>query len=595
MILTKTQIREFFDFTNITKVLAIIWECSAKLTIARFILLIITAILPLIPLYLMKLLLDAFAADVKPEYNYILYILIGFAVIKLLTIVIGQISIYVNLLQADIVQDHMSKIVITKTINTDIEYFDSDGYHDIFSRAISSSSSRPLQTLGQITGVFQSIVSLVAIIGILFTLHWAIIFVLIVIAAPAAIIRWHYANKMVDLREEQTQKERKAGYFKGVLQGASTAKEVRIFSYGSKLLRTFLDLRWILRTEKRVLYLKQARSLAFSQSFEAIAIIGALGVIAFRAISGNISVGDIAMYYGLFQKGQSGLSTILKSFVSMHESRRYLDHLFQFLELKSKILEPASPAAIPDVVKTIEFKDVHFTYPQTTTEIIKGINFNLEKGQILAIVGENGSGKSTLVKLLTRLYDKNEGQILINGKDITTFGLSDLRKKFTVIFQQFSKYNATVIENIQFADMHKPMEIKKIQQSSEYAHADGFIKRLPSKYKTALGRSFRQGEELSGGQWQKIALSRAFYKDADVIILDEPTSFIDPIAEEDIFTNLREVAKDKILILITHRIYNLKMADNIIVMDKGNIVEQGNHKELIKQDGLFKEMFDKQS
>jgi len=561
----------------------------------RLVILVITAILPLIPLYLMKLLLDAFAEPVRPEFEYILYILIGFAVIKLLTIVIGQVSIYVNLLQSDIVQDHMSKVVITKTINTDLEYFDSDSYHDIFSRAISSSSSKPLQTLGQITGVFQSLCSLVAIIGILFTLHWAIIFVLLVIAAPAAIIRWHYANKIIDLREEQTQKERKAGYLKGVLQGATTAKEVRIFDYGKKMLKTFLDLRWILRTEKRNLYLKQSRSLAFSQSFEAIAVIGALGVIAFRAISGNISVGDIAMYYGLFQKGQSGLSTILKSVVSMHESRRYLDHLFQFLDLDSKISEPKAPEVLPERVESIEFKDVRFKYPQTQKEIIKGVDLKIKRGQILAIVGENGSGKTTLVKLLTRLYDKDKGQILFNGTDISKFTVSDLRRKFTVIFQQFSKYNASVIENIQFADMHSPLQMEKIVESSRYAHAKDFITDLPSKYRTELGRSFRQGEELSGGQWQKIALARAFYKDADIIILDEPTSFIDPIAEEDIFVNLRKVAKDKILILITHRIYNLKLADKIIVMDKGKIVEEGRHEELVAQNGLFAEMFEKQS
>lgn len=589
--------KEIFDFTYVIRILKIIWGATKKLTIIRFTLTIFSAILPLIPYYLMKLLLDAFVdKENLPTMRYIMMILLGFVAVKLTSIIVSQIAVYVNLLQSDIIADHMSEIVINKTINTDLEYFDSDLYHDIFQRAIATSSGRPMQVLSTITLLGQNIITLLSALGVmLIYLHWGVILILVMIALPVALIKWFFTNKMIDLKVAQTQKERKAGYFKGVLTSNLYAKEVRIFSFGEKLLRIFLKLRKVLRDEKRRLYLKQTRSLGVGQAFESITIIAALGLIAHRAIVGAISVGDIAMFYGLFQKSQGCVAQVLSSGVTIHEHRRYLEHLFTFLDLQPKIVDPPQIIPIAEKVDSVSLKNVEFTYPGTNKKVIDDITVDINKGQILAIVGENGSGKTTLIKLITRLYEHDKGEININDKSIKKYSLESLRSKFTVIFQMFAKYNATVTENVQFADMNSKISPARIKESTELAHAKGFIDELPAGYETALGRSFRMGEELSGGQWQKIALSRAFYKDAEVIILDEPTSFIDPLAEEDIFASLRKLSKDKILILITHRIYNLKMADKIIVMDKGKIVEQGNHEELVKKGGLFKEMFDKQS
>ena len=587
--------KELLDFTYIVRILKVVWSCSKKLTAYRFILLFFQALLPLIPLYLMKLLLDAFAAPERPEFSYIVWILVGFAAVKILSIFLANVMSYVGMLQADIVADHMSDIVISKAIETDLEYFDSDVYHDIFQRALAQASGRPLQVLGSITQMVQNGVSLLAILGLLFTLHWAVTIVLLVIAIPVALIRWYYTEKLVGLHERQTQRERKSFYFRQILTVADYAKEVRIFAFGKQLLRRFLGLRSVLRKEKRLLYLKQSWSIGLAQSVEAVAIIFALGFIAMRAIDGVISVGDIAMYYGMFQKGQSNINSVLKSLVSLHENRMYLKHLFDFLDLQKKIIDAPNPIEIPPEVKKIEFENVGFTYPNTKKEVISDVSFTVEKGELLAIVGENGSGKSTAVKLLNRLYEPSSGMIKINGQDISKFRIDDLRQKMTVIFQQFSKYNATVNENIQFADVHKPIDADRVAFSSDQAHASDFINSLPQGYNTQLGRSFHTGEELSGGEWQKIALSRAFYKDADLIILDEPTSFIDPLAEDDIFQNLRAIAKDKILILITHRIYNLKQANRIIVLDNGRIVESGSHSELMAQNGLYKKMFESQN
>lgn len=268
-----------------------VWACSKKLTIARFVFQVLIAVLPLIPLYLMKLLLDAFVADIKPEFNYVLMILLGFAVVKIITIVVNNAMNYVAILQSEVVSDYMATIVLNKTINTDVEYFDSDAYHDIFSRAIAQSGGRPVITLMAVTNFLQCSISLLAIGALLLTLHWAVSLILIFIAIPVALIHWYYTNKTVQLKEEQTQNQRKANYFHLVLSSVEYLKEVRIFNYGKTLLQRFLNLRSELREARRKLYRNQNITIGVVQGFEAVAIISALGFIAMQAVKGNISVG----------------------------------------------------------------------------------------------------------------------------------------------------------------------------------------------------------------------------------------------------------------------------------------------------------------
>jgi len=585
--------KELFDFSSLYKMLQIVWRSSKSLTIWRFSLQLVQSILPLIPIYLLKLLLDAFAVKGQYDFQYIIWILVGFAAVKIVSIIIGNIAAYIAMLQSDVVLDYMSKVVIGKAIETDLAYFDIDAYHDIYQRALGQ-EGRPLQVLGLTTQLMLNGFSLIAIVGLLFSLHWAVAFILFFIALPSAAIRWYFSQKSVRLQEKQTPMARRAGYFRNILTNANYAKEVRIFDYGQHLLDTFLNLRSIIRKERRELFVKQARTMSVAQSLEAVAIVGALGLIAKRAYAGLLSVGDIAMYYQLFQKGQSNINSVLKTLVAVQENKLYIQHLFDFLNLEQQIKSPSSPVPMPAKIDQLSLKNVHFTYPNTQKEVLTDISFTLKKGEIIAIVGENGSGKTTLVKLINRLYEQTKGEILFNNISYTQFELAALRQKITVIFQQFAKYYTTVKENIFLADIHTPANAARTKSAVNYAKATDFIDRLPQQLDTQLGRSFKNGEELSGGQWQKVALSRAFYKNADIIVLDEPTSFIDPIAEADIFDNLRSVAQDKILILITHRIYNLKMCDRILVMDKGRLVEQGSHPDLMQQGGLYATMFEKQ-
>ncbi len=341
---------------------------------------------------------------------------------------------------------------------------------------------------------------------------------------------------------------------------------------------------------------KRARAEIISKTVEITATISIYGFVAYRAANGSITVGDFVMYFQAFQKGQSTMKTMLTSMATVYENRLFLKYIFEFLEIKPQVKNAINPISIPELKEKITFNNVSFIYPSARNgqKALKNINLEFKKGEVIALVGENGSGKTTLIKLLSRLYDVNDGSIQFDNHDVRNLNLNELRQKISVIFQDYSKYHLSVQDNIQIGNMHLPLDEAQIKLSAENTGAAEFIEELPERYDNMLGLRFLKGTELSGGQWQKIALSRAFYKNADIIILDEPTSAIDPLAEHEIFEKFRNLAQDKVLILITHRLYNLKMANKIVVMDKGEVIETGNHETLVKQKGKYFQMFEKQ-
>lgn len=584
-----------FEIQVIFDTLKIVWEASRKHTIIRILLVILNALLPLVPLYLFKLLLDAFSTGQPVKVQQVIYILLAMGALALFMIIIKNIAAYNNSIQSDIITDYMANMMISKSLEIDLEFYDSDSYHDRFSRAMAQGGTKPLAVLGGVTGFFQNAIMLLAIIGLLFTLHWSITIILFIITLPVAYVRYIYSEKLIELQEQQTQPGRITGYYKSILTGGNSAKEVRMFAFGNHLLQRFLDMAYLLRKERRDLYLEQLRWVSIAQSAEIIAMLSALGFIVYKAISGNMTVGDISLYYLAFQKGQGNVSGLMSSAIGLHKQKLTLNYLYEFLNTERKVVEPTLAEPIPPKVKKLSVNNLSFIYPGTTKTVLNNISFEINSGEIFAVVGENGSGKTTLIKLINRLYDPTGGNISYNNIDIKKFNIESLRRKVTVIFQNFSAYALTVKENISLSNIFEPVSFSKVKRAASLAEASKFIEKLPLQYDTQLGRAFKNGHELSKGQWQKIALSRAFYKNGDIVILDEPTSFIDPIAEANIFDNFKKLSHDKILILITHRIYNLRMADKILVMDKGNLVEIGHHNDLIQQNGLYKRMFEKQS
>jgi ATP-binding cassette subfamily B protein len=320
------------------------------------------------------------------------------------------------------------------------------------------------------------------------------------------------------------------------------------------------------------------------------------GFIAYQTLHGRISLGDLVLYYQAFQRGQGFLKGMLGNLAQLYEESLFLSNLYEFLDLQPTVVEPAIPVPVPRLRQQgIVFDAVNFRYPGSVENVLEDVSLYVNPGEKIALVGENGAGKSTLIKLLCRLYDPIQGAISFDGIALRDFQTSDLRREISVLFQDYSHYNLSACENIWFGNVQLPPDHEKIQIASFRAGADTIIRKLPKGYDSILGKWFDEGEELSGGEWQKIALARAFLREAQIVVLDEPTSSLDAKAEYELFTRFRELAREQTAILISHRFSTVRMADRIYVLDKGCIVEHGSHDELLRYDGMYAELFHTQA
>ncbi len=587
------------NYKHIVQALLFVWQSSKKWTILRLILLIVQSVLPLSTLYLIKLVVDSITTTLQLPVaqrdfsDTIIYVLL-FGVIAFINAIANILAQLASETQQQLVADHMSAILQAKSIEIDLEYYENPHYHNTFHRAQKQSLYRPVQLLNSLTSFLQSGLSLTAIAGLLVFLHWSIALVLILSTLPLVIVRLRYSKKLYTWEKSRTSLERESRYLNQLMTDVKFAKEVRIFDFGKVLSDKFSNLRKRLFQEKFNIQKHRSWASFAAHGGEILAVTGTYLFIAYRTVQGNITIGDLVMYFQAFQKGQSLLQTVMRSLVQLYENRLFLNYIFEFLQLQPKIKAAENPSSFPESLKEgIQFENITFQYPLTQKQVLKDISATFPKGKVIALVGENGSGKTTLIKLLCRLYDPDSGSIRLDGIDIKKGDLPQLRSKIAVIYQDFAHYFFTAGENIQISDLQQPSREKMIA-AAQASGVDDFIKQLPNTYDQKLGREFFDGAELSIGQWQKIALSRAFYKDAEIIILDEPTSSIDPLAEHKIFSQLNALKKNKIIILVTHRLYNLKMADKIIVMDAGRIIEKGTHEELVTKEGIYKRMFEKQ-
>jgi ATP-binding cassette subfamily B protein len=356
--------------------------------------------------------------------------------------------------------------------------------------------------------------------------------------------------------------------------------------------------------EVREQLLKESLNIIKKQSFGemvtvaggTLAVFGCYTYIAYRTVHGAITLGDLVMYLGAFSRGQSVLQTLIASMVDIFENSLFLTNLYEFLDLKKNVVEPAYPKPIPSPMRRgIVFDNVSFRYPKTRRMVLKDINLIIRPGDVIGLVGENGSGKTTLIKLLCRFYDPTEGSIELDGISLKQFQTAALRRQMSVIFQNYRRYHVTLRENIWFGDIELPLYDEKIAKAAMDSGLDSVIARFEKGYETIVGKWFEGGEELSIGQSQKLALARALFRDAQLLVLDEPTSALDAKAEYEFFKKIRQMASGRTIILISHRLSTLKMADRIYVLRDKTIVESGNHSELVENGGTYAELFETQA
>jgi ATP-binding cassette subfamily B protein len=481
-------------------------------------------------------------------------------------------------------------------VHADLAYYENSQYYDTLHRAQQEAPYRPTHIVSGLVQVGQSSVGLIALVGLLLSLHWIVAAVLLLAAVPGMFVRLRYSQQLYAWQRQRTSSERQASYIQLLLTNEAHAKEIRLFNLGDLFIQRYRDLRTILRNERMRLVKHRSRNELITQSVGTLVTFGALAYIAYQAVQGILTLGDLVMYYQAFQRGQTYLQNVIGGLASLYEDSLFLTNLYEFLDIQPRIVEPSTPHPLSIPLREgITFEHVCFSYGASDQPVLDDITLTIHPGEHIALVGANGAGKTTLVKLLCRLYDPSAGRITLDGVDLREFNTTDLRRQISVIFQDYAHYQLSARENIWLGNTALPPDDSTIAEAAQAAGADALIDSLPHGYDTRLGNWFDKGYELSIGQWQKIALARAFFRDAQIIVLDEPTSALDAAAEYEVFQQFRRLAARRTTILISHRFSTVRMADRIYMLANGRITEAGSHAELMRQGGEYARLFELQA
>jgi ATP-binding cassette, subfamily B, bacterial len=493
------------------------------------------------------------------------------------------------------VADHVERLIHSRAVTADLSFYESPKYFDTLQRARQSGSQRPAQVTGNILLLGKNLIMLTAVIFLLASINWMLLPILIFAIVPALIVRIYFTRILYEWKRERTPLERRASYFDWLMTSDIHAKELRLNRLGDYLRELYSDIRTQIRSENFRISKRRTFVELFVATVATVVFFAALAYLALQTAEGQNTVGDLVLFLLIFQRAQSMGQEIVSQISRFYEDHLYIGLLFEFLDIRPQIMSPATPISAPiKECPLIELKNVSFNYPGCQDRVLDSINMVVRPGQVVALVGANGSGKTSLIKLLTRLYDPSSGQILLNKRDARDYHIDEYRRIFSVIFQDFSRYAETVRENIRFGDIHLSPESPTIEDSARRASAESFIMGLPLGFNTLLSRMFEGGQEISIGQWQKLALARAFLNRSGIVILDEPTSALDPNSEYELFQNFKDRIKGQSALLISHRLSTVCLADYIYVLEDGCIVEKGTHEELLSNKKRYFQAFSKQ-
>ena len=602
-------------FKRLAYIIKLVWETGPWILIFMMLFSVITGVLPIVGSLISKEILNELQKVISEKAvlestgivygaaflgSVLMILIVCFFIYRILNQVISRLNIAVTRIAGEKIVRHVKTKIMNKAKEIDIASFDRPEFYEKLENANREAGNRPISVLSSTFSAISTFITLVSYIAVLFTAPgmWWIAPIMIVMSIPTAAVSFYYRKKTVTYMRRRSKDRRQMNYYSDIMVNKDMVKEIRMYELGDTFVDTYNDVFERYYRGIKKLILKENILLVIITIISSTLNCVFFALIAYHVFTGELQIGDYSLYTTALTSISANISSLIAVSSGVYEGTLFIDNLISFMNEKSTVVPSNSKTEKIAVgcPHSIEFKNVSFSYPESNVKVLDNINLTIRPGETAVLVGLNGAGKTTFIKLLTRLYDPTEGRILLDGKDLKEYDPNELYRIFGIIFQDFGKYAFSVSDNIRFGDIYRDADENEIEKAAKQANADDFIDSLSNGYDTPLMRIFEQeGTELSIGQWQKLAVARAFYSRSDILILDEPTASLDPIAEQEIFKQFDELRKEKTTIFVSHRLSSATTASKIIVLERGRLVEEGTHKELMAMRGRYYELFSTQA
>lgn len=588
-------------FSRLFYIFRLVWETRPLILILMIAAAVANGLLPILGAYISAEIINALAENL--DDNAVTAAAIGVLFIYqfiylFLNRIVNDVNHMVSSLSGEMITNHIRRKIMQKAKEIDVSCFDQPDFYEKLENANREAGMRPVQVLNSSLTVISTVISMISFIAVLAAIGLWAPFLVIILAVPSAVISFIYRRKTVGYMRRRSKARRQMNYYSDAVVNKDFVKEIRLLGISSDFEKRYDTVfKDYFKGLKRIILFEGAWNIAFGIVRIATNCL-LFWFVASMALKKQIQAGDYALYTGALNSIAVGVAAFVNSTAVIYEGTLFIDNLISFMKQEKKIMAEETPPLLPKrhVGHTIEFKNVSFQYPQTEHYVLKNINLKFEAGETIVLVGLNGAGKTTLIKLLTRLYDPAAGQIFLDGKDLRRYDVQALYQIFGIVFQDFGKYAVTVEENILFGNIRQAPDKVRVEEAARQSDSLRYIRTLPQGFDTPLMRYFEEdGLELSIGQWQKLAVARAFYGDSDILVLDEPTASLDALAEQEIYNQFDRLRKGKTTIFVSHRLSSAVLADRIIVLENGSVIEEGTHRQLMQKQGKYYQMFSTQA